>query len=69
MKETKIPFRPVRCSESDMIKISPIDGLVIFTTDTRKIFAVIDGEFKLMGGSSGVFYANKNLTDEEKWGD
>lgn len=34
MEETKIPFRPVRCKESDMIKLSPIDGYVYFTTDT-----------------------------------
>lgn len=69
MEETKIPFRPVRCSESDLESMTPIDGHVIFTTDSRKIFAVIDGEFKMMGGSSGVFYGTKILTDEEKFGD
>ena len=69
MEETKIPFRPVRCAESDLESMTPIDGHVIFTTDSRKIFAVIDGEFKMMGGSSGVFYGTKILTDEEKFGD
>lgn len=69
MEETKIPFRPVRCSESDLDTMTPVDGHVVFTTDSRKIFAVIDGEFKMMGGSSGVFYGTKVLTDEEKFGD
>lgn len=69
MEETKIPFRPVRCAESDLESMTPIEGHVIFTTDSRKIFAVIDGEFKMMGGSSGVFYGTKILTDEEKFGD
>ena len=32
-------------------------------------FTDIDGEFKMMGGSSGVFYGTKVLTDEEKFGD
>lgn len=67
MEEIKIPFRPVRCLESALETITPVDGHVIFTTDTRKIFAVINGEFKMMGGSSGVFYGERYLTDEEKY--
>ena len=69
MEETKIPFRPVRCAESDLESMTPIDGHVIFTTDSRKIFLVVDGEFRMMGGSSGIFYGTKILTDEEKFGD
>ena len=69
MEETKIPFRPVRCLEEDIEKLAPVEGYVLFTTDTKKIYACVDGEYKMMGGSSGVYYANKNLTDEEKWGD
>ena len=69
MEETRIPFRPVRCKESDLEKITPINGHVVFTTDTRKIFVVIDNEFKMMGGSSGIFYGQKTLTEEEKYGD
>ena len=69
MEETKIPFRPVRCLESALDSMTPVNGHVVFTTDTRKIFAVIDGEFKMMGGSSGVYYGLKFLTDEEKYGD
>ena len=67
MKETRIPFRPVRCLESDLESMTPVNGHVIFTTDTRKIFAVIDDEFRMMGGSSGVFYGQRHLTDAEKY--
>ena len=69
MQETKIPFRVVRCAESALETMSPIDGHVVFTTDSRKIFMVVNGEFRMMGGSSGVFYGTKVLTDEEKFGD
>ena len=69
MEETKIPFKPVKCLESALETMAPIDGHIIFTTDTRKIFMVSNGEFKMMGGSSGVFYGTKVLTDEEKYGD
>lgn len=67
--KTKIPFRPVKCLEEDVQTLTPIEGYILFTTDTRKIYACIDGEYKMMGGSSGVFYGNKYLTDEEKYGD
>ena len=69
MQETKIPFRVVRCAESALETMSPIDGHVVFTTDSRKIFMVVNGEFRMMGGSPGVFYGTKVLTDEEKFGD
>ena len=69
MQETKIPFRVVRCAESALETMTPIDGHVIFTTDSRKIFMVINGEFRMIGGSSGIFYGTKVLTDEEKFGD
>ena len=64
-----IAFRPVRCLESALETMTPIDGHVVFTTDTKKIYAAIDGEFKMMGGSSGVFYGTRELTDDEKYGD
>ena len=66
MEETKIPFRPVRCFESDLNTMIPVDGHVIFTIDTRKLFMVIDGEFRMMGGNSGIYYGTKILTEEEK---
>ena len=64
-----IAFRPVRCLESALETMTPIDGHVVFTTDTKKIYAAINGEFKMMGGSSGVFYGTRELTDDEKYGD
>ena len=69
MEKAKIPFRPVRCLESALETMTAVDGHVIFTTDTRKIFMANNGEFKMMGGSSGVFYGTKVLTDDEKYGD
>ena len=64
-----IAFRPVRCLEAALETMQPIEGHVIFTTDTHKIYAVIDGEFQMMGGSSGVYYGNRSLTEDEKYGD
>ena len=69
MENKNIPFRPVKCPESVLETMTPVPGHIIFTTDTRKIFMAHEGEFKLMGGSSGVFYGNKILTDNEKYGD
>jgi hypothetical protein len=34
MTETKISFKPVKCKESDLQTLSPINGHVYFTTDT-----------------------------------
>ena len=67
--KTNTPFRPVKCLEEQVQTLAPVEGYVLFTTDTRKIYACIEGEYKMMGGSSGVFYGNKYLTDEEKYGD
>jgi hypothetical protein len=69
MKIANIPFRPVKCLEEQIETMAPNDGYVLFTTDTRKIYACINGEYKMMGGSSGVFYGTKQLTDEEKYGE
>jgi hypothetical protein len=66
---THTPFRPVKCLEENVANMTPIEGYVLFTTDTRKIFTCIDGEYKPIGGSSGVFYGSKRLTDEEKYGE
>ena len=64
-----IAFRPVRCLEAALETMQPIEGHVIFTTDTHKIYAVVDGEFQMMGGSSGIYYGNRSLTEDEKYGD
>lgn len=67
--KNRTPFRPVKCLEEEVQTLTPVEGYVLFTTDSRKIYACIDGEYKMMGGSSGVFYGTKYLTDEEKYGD
>jgi len=66
---TNHPFRPVRCSEEVLKTLTPIEGQVVFTTDTRKIFACFNNEYKMLGGSSGVFYGERTLTDDELYGD
>jgi hypothetical protein len=72
-KESDSVFRPVRCSEAD---IDPetgkpsVNGFLYFTTDTKKIYlGVAGGEYLMMGGSSGVYYGTRQLTDDEKYGD
>jgi len=67
--ETIYPFRPVRCKEEEMLKREPVEGFLYFTTDTKKIFQVVEGEYVLMGGSSGIYYGQRQLTDDEKYGD
>lgn len=57
------PFKPVRCKESDLENIQPINGFVYFTLDTQKIFYGTGTEFLPMGGNSGLFYAHKTFED------
>ena len=72
-QETDQVFRPVRCSEKDIEKGTgkpSVNGFVYFTTDTKKIYlGVANGEYLMMGGSSGVYYGSRQLTDDEKYGD
>lgn len=72
-QETDSVFRPVRCLEDDIdpVKGKPsVNGFVYFTTDTKKIYlGVPEGKYIMMGGSSGVFYGSRQLTDDEKYGD
>lgn len=72
-QETDSVFRPVRCVENDVDpeKGKPsINGFLYFTTDTKKIYlGVADGKYLMMGGSSGVYYGTRQLTDDEKYGD
>ena len=69
-KETDNVFRPVRCVEKDIQNHPSVNGFIYFTTDTKKIYCgVADGEYQMMGGSSGVYYGSRQLTDDEKYGD
>ena len=67
--KTNHPFRPVKCSQEDLKTLAPNEGYVIFTTDTKKIYACLDGEYKMIGGSSGVYYGERPLSDDELYGD
>ncbi len=68
-QQSDYPFRPVRCKEADLEDRQPINGFVYFTTDTHKIFCGQDNEYVAMGGTSGVYYGKRQLTDDEKYGD
>ena len=59
-------FRPVQGSENDIINSSPVEGWLYFSTDTKRIFMVKDGEFLPMGGNSGIYYGSREMSDEEK---
>ena len=67
-EQSEYPFRPVKCLEKDLENKSPINGFVYFTTDTHKIFCGHNNEYIPMGGTSGIYYGQKQLTDEEKYG-
>ncbi len=64
--ESKVLFRPVRCLQSDIDTRPSQEGFLYFTTDTRKIYYGTGTEYKMMGGSSGVIYGTKVLTEAEK---
>lgn len=63
--DTKQAFRPVRCLESDIETLVPVEGYVLFTSDTNRIYVCVNGEYKMMGGSSGVLYGTRKLTENE----
>lgn len=63
LHQTEMPFRPVRCKESQLEKITPVNGYIYFATDAKKIFLGHNGEFLSMGGNSGIYYAHKAFED------
>lgn len=65
MEETNVAFRPVRCKESDLQRLSPTNGYVYFTTDTQKIYCANKDKFIPMGGNSGVYYGNRTFVENE----
>ena len=65
MSENKHAFRPVRGTEERIKAQEAIEGYVYFTTDTKKIYQGLNGTFVPMGGNSGIYYANRTLSEEE----
>lgn len=68
-EQTNYPFRPVKCKQSDLEKQVPINGFLYFTIDSHKIYYGNNGEYIPMGGTSGVYYGMRPMTDDEKYGD
>ena len=64
-KQQDYVFRPVECTEAALASRSPIKGFVYFATDSQKIYYGNDNEYIPMGGTSGIYYANKTFTDAD----
>ena len=60
-KETAYPFRPVRCTEENLLALTPMDGYVYLTTDTQKIFMGYQNELKEMCAAKGFYYGQKEI--------
>ena len=59
----KIPFVPARGTEKDILSNTPIEGMVWFATDTRKVYYSDGTSFISMGGNSGVYYGQMVLAE------
>lgn len=67
--QSENPFRVVKCTESLMKTRAPENGFVYFTTDTHKIYWAQEETYVPMGGTTGIYYGMRELTDDEKFGD
>lgn len=67
--ETGNHFRPVNCLEKDLKQKKAVAGFLYFTKDSHKIYqGLANGEYQMVGGSSSIFYGNRPMTDDEKYG-
>lgn len=62
---TITPFRPVKCTEKAKDKRDPVEGFVYYTTDSKKIYLGSNGKYLPMGGNSGIYYGNREISEEE----
>jgi hypothetical protein len=60
------PFIPVRVTEDKVKAAAKTDGYVYFTTDTKKIYLDTETERLMMGGNTGIYYANKKFDSSEE---
>ena len=56
-----VPFRPVKCTETKLMEMAPVNGYVYFTSDTQKIFIGDDSKFLEMCASKGICYGQKYI--------
>ena len=61
----KLPFRPVVGSNEAILNSNPREGYVWFATDTKKIYYSDGKSFLSMGGNTGIYYGNMELTGNE----
>lgn len=57
-------FTPIVGTESRILASQPTAGNVWFATDSKKIYYSDGYSFLSMGGNTGIYYANMELTDE-----
>lgn len=65
-----LPFRPVQGTEERIRSFNSgqaINGYVYFATDTKKIYCGKNNEFIPMGGNSGIYYANRPMSEDERY--
>ena len=67
--QSENPFRVVKCTEEMMKAKTAENGFVYFTTDTHKIYWGQNSSYIPMGGTTGIYYGMRELTDDEKFGD
>lgn len=60
-KITEYLFRPVRCLESALENITPLEGSLYFTLDTQKIFLAKGNKLIQMCESRGFYYGIKEI--------
>lgn len=67
MADNKHRFWPIRGKEEQVLAQPIVDGKLLFTTDTNKIYLDANGGRYLMGGgNSGIVYADGTETDITK---
>lgn len=62
-----LAFIPVQGKEEKIKNLhkQAKDGYVYFATDTKKIYCGKNGEFISMGGNSGIYYGNREFSEDE----
>jgi hypothetical protein len=54
-------FNPVQCSDAILQTLTPQEGSVYFTTDTKRIYMAKNGAMLPMCAATGFFYGKKEI--------
>ena len=61
MSQNDCRFYPVQCSENKLRTLTPQDGYVYFTTDSKKIYLGRNNKLVSMNETTGIFYGFKEI--------